>query len=64
MHAPGYQKLRRAFQRLCDEPGLGVLTAKAGGGKTAAIRNLFARLPKPDYLVVYLCDAAVSAFDL
>ncbi len=61
---PGYQGLCRGFERLCHEPGLGVLTADAGVGKTAAIRNLCAGLPKPDYLVVYLCDTAVAPLDL
>lgn len=61
---PGHQKLRQAFQRLVDEPGLGVLTGEAGVGKTAALRNLCAELPKPDYRVIYLCDTAVSPLDL
>ena len=34
-----------------------------GIGKTAAIRNLCAQLPSPDYLVVYLCDTAGSPCD-
>jgi hypothetical protein len=38
----GYARLRRAFQELVDERGLGVLVADAGVGKTAAIRNLCA----------------------
>ena len=63
-HAPGYDRLTRAFARLAEEPGLGVLTGEAGVGKTAAIRNLCARLPRPDYLVLYLCDTAVSPLDL
>jgi type II secretory pathway predicted ATPase ExeA len=62
--SPGYQKLERAFRQLVEEPGLGVLTADAGVGKTAAIRNLCAQLPRPDYLVLYLCDTAVAPLDL
>lgn len=61
---PGYDRLRRAFERLADQPGLGVLTGEAGVGKTAAIRNLTHRLPRPDYRVIYLCDTAVSPLDL
>jgi len=61
---PGYERLGRAFQRLLDDPGLGVLTGEAGVGKTAALRNLCARLPRPDYRVIYLCDTAVSPLDL
>ncbi len=44
--------------------GLGVLTAESGVGKTAAIRNLCAHLPRPDHRVVYLCDTAVSPLNL
>ena len=32
--------------------------------KTAAIRNLCMALPRPDYLVLYLCDTTVSPLDL
>jgi len=59
-----YIRLETYFQELLDEPGLGVLTAEPGVGKTAAIRNLCASLPAPDFKVLYLCDTAVSAFDL
>lgn len=62
--APGYDRLRRTFQRLIDDPGLAVLTGEAGVGKTAALRHLCARLPRPDYRVIYLCDTAVSPLDL
>ncbi|MBI2300050.1 MAG: AAA family ATPase [Armatimonadetes bacterium] len=61
---PGYRKLDRAFRQTVDDPGLGVLTAEAGVGKTAAIRNLCAQLSKPDHLVLYLCDTAVAPLDL
>lgn len=63
-HGPGHERLRRAFARLVDEPGLGVLVGEAGVGKTAALRHLCAELPKPDYRVIYLCDTAVSPLDL
>ena len=49
---PGYKKLERAFGQLVEDPGLGVLTADAGVGKTAAIRNLCASLPRPDHFVL------------
>lgn len=62
--SPGYGKLQRCFQQLLTDPGLGVLTAEAGIGKTAAIRNLCMALPRPDYLVLYLCDTTVSPLDL
>jgi type II secretory pathway predicted ATPase ExeA len=60
----GITRLERYFQDLLDEPGLGVLTAAPGVGKTAAIRSLCASLPEPDFKVVYLCDTAVTACDL
>lgn len=62
--SPGYTRLRRAFRQLVEDPGLGVLTAEPGVGKTAAIRNLCAELPRPDHLVIYLCDTTVSPLDL
>ena len=61
---PGYERLGRTFQRLLDDPGLGLLTGEAGVGKTAALRNLCAQLPRPDYRVFYLCDTATSPLDL
>ena len=61
---PAYKKLEQAFRRLVGEPGLALLTGEAGVGKTAAIRNLALDLPRPDYLVLYLCDTAVSPLDL
>jgi len=60
----GYVQLEMYFQELLDEPGLGVLTAEPGVGKTAAIRNLCEGLPSPDFQALYLCDTAVSAFDV
>lgn len=62
--SPGYGRFRRAFRQLAKEPGFGVLSADAGVGKTAAIRNECAELPRPDYHVLYLCDTAVSPMDL
>ena len=61
---PAYRRLERAFGQHRDDPGLGVLTGEAGVGKTAAMRHLCRALPKPDYLVMYLCDTAVAPLDL
>lgn len=61
---PSFAKLARRFHLLVEEPGVGLLTAESGLGKTAAIRNLCAGLPKPDHLVVYLCDTDVSQLEL
>lgn len=60
----GYVRLENYFQELLDEPGLGILTAAPGVGKTAAIRNLCTQLPEPNFKTFYLCDTSVSAFDL
>jgi type II secretory pathway predicted ATPase ExeA len=62
--SPGYGRFHRCFEQLREEPGLGVLSAEAGVGKTTAIRNECAQLPKPDYLVLYFCDTTVSPLDL
>lgn len=62
--SPAYGRFQRCFQQLIDDPGLGVLSADAGVGKTSAIRNSCSYLPKPDYLVVYFCDTSVSPFEL
>ena len=62
--SPGYMRLRRAFRQLVEDPGLGVVVAEPGVGKTAALRNLCAELPRPDYLVLYFCDTTVSPLDI
>src|SRR5438067_3950740 len=62
--SPGYQRLKRRFTDLIDDPGVGVLVGDAGIGKTAGMRNLCSQLPKPDYLVLYLCDTQVSSLDI
>lgn len=61
---PGFMRLSRAFDRLSKDPGLGVCTAEAGVGKTAAMRTLSNALPRPDYQILYLCDTTVSPLDL
>jgi MSHA biogenesis protein MshM len=63
-NAPGFQRLERRFKQMLDDPGLGVLTADPGLGKTAALRTLCAQLPRPDFQVIYLCDTSVSELDL
>lgn len=60
----GYRRLERNFTMLCEEPGLGLLTAEPGVGKTAAIRNLTQALPRPQYRVLYLCDTSIGPLDL
>jgi MSHA biogenesis protein MshM len=58
---PGYKKLKRRFHMLVKDPGIGLLTAEPGVGKTSAMRNLSSDLPRPDYKVVYICDTAVNS---
>jgi type II secretory pathway predicted ATPase ExeA len=62
--SPGYLRLKRRFADLIEDPGVGVLVGDPGVGKTASIRNLCVQLPKPDYLVLYLCDTQVSSLDI
>ena len=57
-------RLEDCFQDLLEDPGLGVLTAEAGVGKTAAVRNICSQLPSPDFLVVYICNTAAAPFDV
>jgi len=66
--SPGYVRVKRAFRQLIEDPGLGVLTAEAGVGKTASLRNLCTELPRPDHLVLYpshysgsVCGRGLSA---
>jgi type II secretory pathway predicted ATPase ExeA len=57
-------QLEDCFQSLVEDPGLGVLTAEAGVGKTAAMRNICSQLPSPDFRVLYVCNTASSPFDI
>lgn len=59
----GYRVLERSFHMLLEEPGLGLLTAEPGAGKTASIRNLALALPRPQYQVVYVCDTSIGPLD-
>jgi MSHA biogenesis protein MshM len=59
-----YTRLRRAFQQTVEDRTVGVLWGDPGVGKTSAIRNLIAELPKPDYQVLYLCNTSGSPLDL
>lgn len=60
----GYRRLRRAFELLLEDRGVGVITGAAGVGKTAGLRNICQSLPSPDHRVIYLCDTAVAPLDL
>jgi len=60
---PSAERLARRFRMLASEPGLGVLVADAGLGKTTTMRHLTSLLPRPTYQVTYLCDTATSPLD-
>ena len=62
--SPGYTRFARGFRQLAPEGGLGVLSAEAGVGKTAAMRNECMALPKPGHTVLYFCNTTVSPLDL
>ncbi len=59
-----YTRLRRAVRQTVEDRTVGVLWGDPGVGKTSAIRNLIAELPKPDYQVLYLCNTSGSPLDL
>jgi type II secretory pathway predicted ATPase ExeA len=62
--SPGHGRLRRAFQQTIEDRTLGILSGDPGVGKTTAIRNLIAELPRPDYQTLYLCNTNGSPLDL
>lgn len=60
----GYSRLGRAFRQTVEDRTVGVLWGDPGVGKTSAIRNLIAELPRPDHQVLYLCNTSGSPLDL
>jgi type II secretory pathway predicted ATPase ExeA len=55
--------LDRQFQWLLKSPGLGLLTAEPGLGKTAALRHLTQNLNPHQYLVKYIADTDFGRLD-
>jgi len=49
-------ELEKRFKRLLTSPGLGLLTAEPGLGKTAALRVLTGDLNPHQYLVRYIAE--------
>lgn len=49
-------ELQTQFKWLLDSPGVGILTAEPGLGKTAMMRHLTAALSPHQYQVVYICE--------
>jgi type II secretory pathway predicted ATPase ExeA len=60
----GYTRLRRALRQTLEDRTVGVLSGDPGVGKTSAIRNLIAELPRPEHQVLYLCNTSGSPLDL
>jgi type II secretory pathway predicted ATPase ExeA len=56
-------ELEQQFQWLLKSPGLGLLTADPGLGKTAALRRLTNNLNPHQYLVKYIADTDFSRLD-
>lgn len=52
--------VKRHFDWLAAEPGLGLLTGEAGLGKTTLLRHLCDSLPAPEHKIVYICDTAAT----
>ena len=58
-----HEELARQFQWLLKSPGLGLLTADPGLGKTAALRRLTTTLNPHQYLVKYIADTNFGRLD-
>ncbi len=60
----GLAQLTERFTWLLESPGLGLLTGEPGMGKTAALRQLTAKLNPHRYQVVYLAETDFGRVDL
>lgn len=60
----GLTALSERFQWLLDSPGVGLLTAEAGIGKTATLRRLTKALNPHRYQVIYLPETDFGRVDL
>jgi type II secretory pathway predicted ATPase ExeA len=60
---PQLIELERQFQWLLKSPGLGLLTAEPGLGKTAALRHLTRNLNPHQYLVRYIAETDFGRLD-
>jgi type II secretory pathway predicted ATPase ExeA len=60
---PQLSDLERQFQWLLKSPGIGLLTAEPGLGKTAALRHLTSGLNPHQYLVRYLAETDFGRLD-
>ncbi len=56
-------QLKQHFNQLLHTPGIGVLTAESGVGKTSALRHLTQELNPHQYHVFYVAETHFSSFD-
>ena len=56
-------QLSTKFKWLLDSPGVGVLTAEVGIGKTAIFRSLTNKLNPHEYTVIYVADTDFSRIE-
>ena len=57
------EQLKKKFQWLLDSPGIGVLTAEPGLGKTAMLRQLTKTLNPHQYQVIYIAETEFSRLE-
>ena len=57
------EKLKTRFQWLLDSPGIGVLTAAPGVGKTVALRHITDSLNTHQHQIIYICETDFSRID-
>lgn len=57
------KELTKKFQWLLDTPGIGLLTAEAGLGKTAMLRSITQSLNPHQYSVVYVAETDFSRLE-
>ena len=58
-----FEQLKKKFQWLLDSPGIGVLTADPGLGKTAMLRQLTSTLNPHQYKVIYIAETEFSRLE-
>jgi len=58
------KQLRERFEWLLDRPGIGLLTADSGVGKTVALRHLLHEVNPHRYQVIYLAETDFGRLDI
>lgn len=59
-----FQNLEKQFQWLLKSPGIGLLTAEPGLGKTATLRQITRSLNPHQYSVFYIAETDFTRFDI